>query len=469
MKRLGLLFTVMMAMGVFRPLPAIPARADSSRERAYQIASTLPLGVRTFLSLETNSNTFNVDYHYGHVNPAADGAYPSNVGSSTTAWAIEGQRYGDVDVIAGVLHHDLNLVRTGLKMFDFGLYREAPNGSFPGSAGLFHGTTMFLAQAGPAMLVLKYWAREPYLGAATVSHINWEISRMKAAATYMVQSWWGHPGHIDDGGKEERKFEAALALESVGVLSHDTELQQKASVYARAGIRMTEPDGVWTEHGLSALCCHDSGYQAIGLIYGIRYLALLGSGPLCNSVWTTVQMGESWELSRTTPGGAVNRTGDDRTGPTCPEVSGSGKCKSIDLDAVYGALMRWSVFANKSTFIRRAYFVWLHNWQQVTGQTLPAPSLFVYPHSELTTKELGYGWTFGVGGTRFQPLEPVVVYFAGTKVGQTVTDQEGSFGGHSPVNGVRFQPPQATTPGSYTVTAVGGFGTIRKTSVTITG
>ena len=248
MKRLGFLLAVVLAAGFVQPLPSAPARADNRRERPYRVASTLPLGVRTFLALETNANVFNIDYHYDRVEPAEDGAYLGNIGSSTAAWAIEDQRYGDVDVIAGVLHQDLSLVRMGLKMFDFGLYREASNGSFPGSAGLFHGTAMFLAQAGPAMLVLKYWPREPYLGSAMVSHVNWEISRMRLAANYIVQTWWGHPGHIDDGGKEERKFEAAVALESVGILSHDTGLQQRAAVYVRSAIRMTQPNGIWTEH-----------------------------------------------------------------------------------------------------------------------------------------------------------------------------------------------------------------------------
>ena len=164
----------------------------------------------------------------------------------------------------------------------------------------------------------------------------------------------------------------------------------------------------------------------------------------------------------------MNRTGDDRTGPTCPEASSSGKCKGIDLDAVYGALMRWGVLDGKTTYIRRAYFVWLHNWEQVSGRALPPPSLFVYPHDEMTMKEVSYGWPFSVGGTRFQPLEPVVLYFRNTEVGQTIADQEGSFGGHSPVNGIRFQPPPEIQPGSYTIRAVGSYGTTRKTSVTIT-
>ncbi len=198
-------------------LPAT-ALADNSAEKKYTISPSLPLGVRTFLQMEVSAPVFNTQYHYGKITPASNGAYLQNVGSSRSSWYIEDQRYGETDVVAGVLHENLDMIRTGLKMFDFGLDREAKNGSFPGSYGLFHGTAMFLAAAGPAMIVLKDWTNEQSLGASTVKHVEWEISRMRKAAHYMVKSWYRKPGHIDDGGKEERFFEAAIALKSVGAL-----------------------------------------------------------------------------------------------------------------------------------------------------------------------------------------------------------------------------------------------------------
>jgi hypothetical protein len=235
-------------------------------------------------------------------------------------------------------------------------------------------------------------------------------------------------------------------------------------------MRMTQPNGIWTEHGITSVCCYDASYQAIGLVYGTRYLALLGSGSLYDSVASVVQKGESWELSRTRPDGTINISGDDRTwnGRTCPETTGSGHCKQLDLDAVFGALMRWGVLSHSSTFTRRAYFVWLQNWQAVTGQKLPAPGLVTYPRATMTVKEIGYGWPFFVGGTRFQPLEHVKVYFGRTLVGETTCDQIGSFGGHSSVSGVKFTPPASTTAGTYHITVHGNFGTVRTTKVEIT-
>jgi hypothetical protein len=446
------------------------AAADKHSERPYPISPTLSPGLQAFLRLETNPNVFNINYSYGTYTPASDGAYLQNVGSSPSSWYIEDQRYGDTDVVSGVLHDDIGLVKTGLEMFDYGLHREAPNGSFPRSRGLFHGTAMFLAQAGPAMLVLQNWYREPRLGAEMLSRISWEIGRMRTAAHYLVNAWRKRPGHIDDGGKEERKFEGTLAVESVPILADDNWLQHRSGAYAREATTMTEPDGVWTEHGVSRLCCHDSSYQAIGMGYAVNYLTLISPGSsIYQPVNHALQLGETWEFSRTRPNGAVDRGGDDRTGPTCPEPSGSGKCKTLDLVAVMSALMRWGVLTNSNSFIRRAYFVALRNSQQTTGRKLPKPSLFVWPHTTMSVKQIGWHESFFVGGTRYQPLEPVNIYFGKTLVGTVTTDQGGSFGGHSPVGGVGFVPPSSTTAGTYTVAGRGVYATVRRCQVTITG
>lgn len=336
------------------------ALADSS-EQSYPIASSVPAGVRSFLQVETSSAVFNVQYHYGRVTPAANGAYGTNIVDPPSAWFVEDQRYGDTDVIAGVLHDDMPMIKTGLKMFDFALHREATNGSFPGSQGLFHGTAMFLAAAGPAMLVLDNWYRLPHLSRTFVKHVNWEISRMDRAARYMVDSWWSKPGHIDDGGKEERFFEAAVALASTADLAKDSFLLDRARVYAKNGMRMTEPNGVWTENGVDGRCCHDSSYQAMGLVYGTRYLELIAGTPLGHHLYADVAKGEAWEISRVRANGTVNTTGNSRTSGCAERSQLTGKCKTIDLEAVFSALMRWGVLSDNQRFRARAEKVWALN------------------------------------------------------------------------------------------------------------
>ncbi|HEV3309522.1 MAG TPA: hypothetical protein VG815_03270 [Chloroflexota bacterium] len=354
---------VALLFGVMIPWTA--ATASGSNEQPYPISASLGPGLHDYLTIETSPGVFSVQYHYGHVTPAANGAYLSNVTAPRSAWYIEDQRYGDTDVIAGVLHDDIGLIKTGLKMFDFGLYREAPNGTFPGSFGLFHGVAMFLAAAAPAMLVLQNWNRATsQMGSGFKTHFAWEIDRMDSAARSAMASWWNKPGRIDDGGKEERAFEAALALEATGWLAHDSFLQSRAQVYAGNGLRMTQSDGVWTEHGENGRCCHDSTYQAIGLVYGTRYLELMDGTPMYSRLYPAVLKGEHWEISRVRSNGTIITTGDSRTAGCAERSQVTGKCKTTDLEAIFSALMRWGVLAGDQRFRSAAEAVWrlnLHN------------------------------------------------------------------------------------------------------------
>gem|GEM_PF-704997 len=436
--------------------------ADSHAEQPYPIAPSLPANIRDFLSTEVSGPVFNVEHHYGRIAPASNGAYLDNVKASRHRWFIEDQRYGGVDLIGGILHRDRSLLNTGIRMFDFGLDREARDGSFPGSLGLFHGPAMFLADAGPAFILLKNWrAAKSFLGPRGLRHLNWEIGRLHDASRHLVHAWYHRSGHIDDGSKEDRFFEAAIALGSVGYLVGDHSLVQKSEVYAREGMRMTRSNGVMPEnHG------HDSSYQALGLVYATRYLQLMTGQKLFAPLRRDVALGERWLLSRVRRDGSVDRAGDDRTGPGCPEHTNAGACKSVNYQAVASALVRWGVIDKSRTYERRAYLVWLQNWRRQPGDALPKPSLVINP-THRTSKQVGYGWPVWVSGTRYLPLEPIRVYFNHRLVGKTVTDQIGSFGGHSPVSPVSFTPP-TQRPGVYTITAKGTYGVVRRTKFTIT-
>ncbi len=341
---------------------APPSARAPDAEQPYPISASLPLAVKRFLRVETSPGVFNVQYHYGHVDPAPNGAYLNNVAAPRSAWYIEDQRYGDTDVIAGILHDNVTLIRTGLKMFDFSLKREAPDGSFPGSFGLFHGTAMFLASASPAMLVLQSWNRlDTRMGTAYRRHLAWEKVRLRRAARHMLNSYWNKPGHIDDQGKEERFFEAAIALAATGVLTGDRLLETRSHAYALAGARMTQPNGVWTENGLSGRCCHDSSYQGIGLNYATRYLELLPHGPLYKAVYAAVSKGEQWEISRVRGNGTVVTLGDTRTTECSERDLATGHCKTVNLEAVFSSLMRWGVITDNTQFRDVALKVWAVN------------------------------------------------------------------------------------------------------------
>lgn len=348
---------------------AVGPRTGDASEQPYPIPASLAPGIKSYLTVETSPDIFNVQYHYGRVTPAANGAYGPNITDPPTDWYIEDQRYGDTDVIAGILHDDVPLIKMGLRMFDFGLDREAANGSFPGSQGLFHGSAMFLAAAAPAMLVLQHWNRlESQMGKPSLSHVRWEISRMDVAATYMVDSWWNKPNHIDDSSKEERFFEGALALKATGDLAGDKFLQTRAQTYAKNGMRLTKPNGVWTENGLNGRCCYDSSYQAIGLVYGTRYLELMAGTKLADRINQTVERGEKWEISRVRPDGTVISKGNSRTYGCSEQSQLTGKCKTIDLEAIFSALMRWGVLAKNQHFKDVAEKVWELNLKRQMSQ-----------------------------------------------------------------------------------------------------
>ncbi|MBV9281101.1 MAG: hypothetical protein JOZ41_13550, partial [Chloroflexi bacterium] len=257
----------------------------------------------SFVRVETSTPVVDVLYRWGQVDAASGGAYGPNATAPRSAWFLEYQRAGAVDVVDGVLRHDPGLVEKGLQMFHFGLARQAPDGSFPGSAWPFHGTALFLSEAAPSLVVL----RSSDLRGQFAAELAWEVARMRRAAQYMVQAVGG-PGMIDDSTKNHRYFEAAVALGAVGVLSQDTTLERWSTRYARRGIAMERPDGVMPEDG-----GHDSGYQALGMVDAARYLSLVARGRLYASLYAALQRGEDWELSRIGPDGSVGQVGDTRT------------------------------------------------------------------------------------------------------------------------------------------------------------
>jgi hypothetical protein len=461
---------------------AVVAHGDSSQV-PYAISTSLPANLRQFLTVETSPYLFNVEHHYGTVSPAADGAYLDNkTASSGGPWAVEDQRYAQVDVFYGVLHDNVNEVRTGESMLDYAFSRESTDGSFSNSVGLFHGPAMFLAAAGPSLILLQNWNDLGTVPPLADSHtVGWMARRDRAAAQHLISAWWSSPKHIDDSGKEERFFEGALALQSAGVLTRDAALEETATVYARNGMRMTVQSGrnkgVWTEHGIVPnLCCYDASYQAVGLGYGARYLTLLNTGSFYDEVQNNLELGELWEKSRTRSDGSIDISGDDRTynGKSCPERTASGTCKTIDYTAVADALMRWGVISDEpdsGPFIRRSYYVALQ-YEEQNGVKLPPPGLDVQPNS-LTVSQVQYGLSMFVSGAGFQPFESVTLYFAGAKVGAVTVNLSGAFGyvpgaWSTDISPIRVRIPSSVSAGTYTIKGVGEFGTVRTFSVHIT-
>jgi hypothetical protein len=335
-----------LAGGTVYPLGA--AQASPRVQKGFVLAPAFQAQVRSYLQVETSDPVVNVLYKYGSLHPAANGAYGSNVTAPPTAWFVEEQRAGATDVIDGVLRQDPALIAEGLRMFHYGLARQAPNGSFPGSAWPFHGTALFLSEAAPALVVL---GASP-LAARFGGEMQWEIGRMQRAAYYMVRSAGG-PGSIDDHTKNHRYFEAAIALGAVSILANDTTLRDWSALYASQGIRMQRPNGIMPEDR-----GHDSGYQAVGMVHAIRYLELVAHGSLRGALQRALQRGEAWEMSRVGPDGSINQMGDTRTAG-CRERNPQGQCKTVFYAPVFSAFAHWAAVAGSPVYQQASYMVWL--------------------------------------------------------------------------------------------------------------
>lgn len=309
-------------------------------------------GVEPFVRLESSTPVYDVLYRYGQVSAASNGAYGANITAPRRAWFIEEQRAGSIDILDGVLrpNRDPAMVAEGMKIFRFGLDREAPNGTFPGSAWPFHGTAMFLAEAAPALLAL----RASGLDGQFAPEVQRDAVKMQRAAYAMVSSVGG-PKHIDDTLKNHRLYEAALALGSVGMLAGDGTLQRWSRMYAWRGVHMERPNGVMPENG-----SHDSGYQALGMVDAIRYAALVATGSLKTAMLRALGRGEAWELSRVAPDGSVNQSGDTRTAG-CKEHNPLGQCKAVMYAPIFSTLAHWAGLNDDARFAKFAHLVWLRS------------------------------------------------------------------------------------------------------------
>jgi hypothetical protein len=300
-----------------------------------------------FVLMETTGPVYDVLYKDGQDDAAKNGAYGPNISAPRSAWYLEYQRAGAYDLTAGVTRQDRALMALGLRMMHFGLDREAPNGSFPGSASPFHGTAMYLSEAAPALVMLR---ASPYV-TEFARDAAWQIARMQKAAYYLASVVGGH-GQIDDPTKNHRFYEAATALGAVGVLAGDHTLVQWSTKYAWEGIAMERPGGVMPEDG-----GHDSGYQALGMVNAARYLELVATGGLYQALFHALDRGESWELSRVRSDGSINQQGDTRTAG-CKEHDLTGQCKTVFYAPIYSALAHWARVSGDLRFANAAYLVW---------------------------------------------------------------------------------------------------------------
>lgn len=296
------------------------------------------------------------DRSWGAADTAADGAFSSvNRGWEETRqgkWYIEQQRSGDQIIATGLAYNDRMLIDRGLRILEWGFARQNDDGSFS-CDDAFHSTSFFIEAAAHAVLLLRAApAGTEFAGRA-------EALRRKLGPT---AHWMIRPDIEAAAAKNNevfthRRFLVGAALGEAGIALADEALLEKSRTYIRDGLRLQQPDGVNPEkHG------HDSNYQAVGLMFALRYFRLVADQSLQREMQAPLAKAVAWQRSRITPQGDILTDGNTRSDDQ--ERNRDGTAKGVNYSWTVTVLADWSDLAGDAGAAEEAERVW-RRWQQV--------------------------------------------------------------------------------------------------------
>ncbi|QEH34218.1 hypothetical protein OJF2_27530 [Aquisphaera giovannonii] len=316
-----------LVLAAFAPQRALADGAEPAspgRPSLYELADDQLLSIALYSSPHRMASRIS---NRGAVGVNADWEAGRAVG-----WYIEEQRYGADLIQAGLVRDDPALVSRGWEILDWGLARQAADGSFAGTGDPFHSTSLFAeamaralvltAQSGsrdaerrlatslPAFERSVRWLAEPSVAArgarnnAPYTHRRWVLAAAMAEAAAAVRLGAGR-------GEEAEAFERI------------------ARDYAADGLRLQAADGMNPERGGA-----DASYQAYGLLMAERYLSACTYPDMRIRVRASIVRGLDWLASRIDERGGVDVSGDTRTGV---ESSRSGRVKGIDYKSMLQA------------------------------------------------------------------------------------------------------------------------------------
>jgi hypothetical protein len=255
-------------------------------------------------------------------------------------WFIESQKEGWDWIASGMAMTNLDSVRWGLKILDWGWARMESDGSFKHPDN-YHSASFFIEATAHSILLLENssWRAEfaPQLDAFK--------PKLLAAARWMIRpdidaANWPDDAHypqiFGDRRYAHRRFLDAAALGEVAVIFHDHPLLEKSVWLIRNGIAFQQPDGVNPERG-----GHDSSYQALGLLYACRYYQIIADDKMRAEMKPMLDKGFNWLRSRIKPDGQIDGTGNTRTGPA-GELGRNGKPKQLDYHGIAVVLAHWA-------------------------------------------------------------------------------------------------------------------------------
>ncbi|GJP41005.1 hypothetical protein CLOM_g655, partial [Closterium sp. NIES-68] len=256
-------------------------------------------------------------------------------------WYIEEQYYGFLFIQAGLAFNNSEAARIGMKIFDWGFDQQREDGSFD-CPDVYHSAGFFMESAARAALLLKtsHWAAHPIFQ----RWLRKAEKHIAATAAWFVESKTEDKGWKYDAVHTHRRYLTGTALGMAGLLTDNRTLIQKSIKYIKSGLEMQDPAGFnYERQG------YDCSYQGIGLVYAARYYLYVApniqnrseSEEIRSRLLEAGRHGAAWLVTRVGADGALNATGNTRTG-SAQEVGRNGKPKALARKDVFHALLYWS-------------------------------------------------------------------------------------------------------------------------------
>ncbi|GJP62648.1 hypothetical protein CLOP_g19684 [Closterium sp. NIES-67] len=267
-------------------------------------------------------------------------------------WYIEEQYYGFLFIQAGLAFNNSDAIRVGMKIYNWGFDQLEADGSF-GCPDVYHSAGFFLESAARAALLLR---QSPIGNQPKYQRwIRKAVTHVAAMAAWFVRPDIERIGWRNDAIHTHRRFLTGTALGMAGILTDNHNLIHRSIKYIRSGLELQDPSGFnYERHG------HDCSYQGIGLVYAARYYLYVAphiqesemsdeeqveSVEIQSEVRSRLlefgRRGAAWLVTRVGADGALNATGNTRTG-SAQEVGRNGKPKALARKDVFHALLYWS-------------------------------------------------------------------------------------------------------------------------------
>lgn len=255
-------------------------------------------------------------------------------------WFIENQRSGVDSIIAGILWSDTKLIDRGLTALEWGFKQQEKDGSF-NCPDNFHSTSFFVEAVARSIRLIE--------SSAFQQHYTSRTEAMKPGLL-KATSWMIRPDNKIKGDKNNqpythRRYLVAAALGEAGKVLHNEYLLALSWNYIKEAVSLQERDGVNPEKG-----GHDSSYQAVGILYAIRYLSAVAETKQSSELLPFIRKAVDWELSRIAPSGGINIDGNTRTGSS-QEKTRAGKIKEVNFQEVAQMIAFWSSISKQQQLL----------------------------------------------------------------------------------------------------------------------